>query len=187
MQKKFSQTDKIVISAIFLAMALIIGRFRIVVPYAGVPFLKITFSGPLYKFIAIIFGPVYGGIIPALADFIGATIDPIGNYIWMFTAVAFIKGFLIGLIWKCTEKFRNNDNKLWFYIALIISVSIPDFISSVLNTFIMKLYLLLPEKSFFIILISRLCKEFFMTIFNIIILAIIINVYEKIIVRGGSQ
>lgn len=185
MGKEFSVTKKIVLSGMFLAMALIIGRFRIVIPYAGIPFLKISLSGPIYKFIALLLGPVYGGIVPAIADFIGAMINPIGSYIWMFTVVAFIKGFLIGFMWDKTKIFRQNYNM--FYVSLVISILIPDFIASVLNTFVMKFYLLLPENIFIAVLISRLVKEFFMTIFNIIILVVMIKAYKKIIYSDGGK
>lgn len=181
MTKEFSATKKIVVGGIFLALAMIIGRFRIVIPYGGIPFLKISLSGPIYKFVAIILGPMYGGIIPAAADFIGALLNPIGSYIWAFTLVAFVKGFLIGFIWRHAKFLKQ------FYIRLTVSVLIPSIISSIINTFVMKIYLLLPENIFIVVLISRLTKEFLMAIFNIIILAIMIDAYKKIISLHGGK
>lgn len=170
----FSRTKKIIISAMFLALAIIIGRFRIVIP----GLFRIIFNGPFYKFIAIIFGPIYGTIISFLTETIGVILNPVGNYIWLFSIVTALRGFFIGYLWQitCKKKF-----------ALIISIAIPDFIASFLNTLIMKYYLLWPQKTFFIMLGIRLFKETILIAINIFILSVMLDTYKKIIDKGEKE
>lgn len=181
MEENISKTKKIIICGIFLAISLVVGRFRIVIP----GFCRITFNGPFYKFIALVFGPLHGAIVSFLTESIGVLMNPVGNYIWMFSVVACIKGFLIGLLWKICSMKKVNWSKFKFYCVLAFSVGIPDLLTSFLNTLIMRSYLLLPKKTFFVILVLRLCKESLLIVLNVIILAVMINIYEKIV--GGTK
>ena len=46
---------------------------------------------------AMLFGPIAGGIIAALGDFLGAILFPIGAYFPGFTLTAFLTGMVFGL------------------------------------------------------------------------------------------
>ncbi len=46
---------------------------------------------------AALFGPIAGGTIGALADFVSWFINPTGPFVPVFTAIEFINGFLFGL------------------------------------------------------------------------------------------
>ena len=103
-EQKISRTKKITLAGMFLAAGLVIGRFRFFLPCLGASVMKVSFSGPIYKFSAMLLGPLYGGIIGALSDFIGSITNPIGGYVWMFTVIAFIKEFFIGFLWQISKK-----------------------------------------------------------------------------------
>ncbi len=60
--------------------------------------LKIGFSFLPVALAGILFGPLAGGIVGALADFIGAILIPIGPYFPGFTATAFASGFVYGIL-----------------------------------------------------------------------------------------
>lgn len=161
-----SRTKKIILSALLLALAIVVNRFRIVIPFGGVPFLKLSLSGPLLKLVAIAIGPMYGGLVPALSDFIGAMTNPIGGYVWLFTVVAFVKGWFTGWLWKITN-------------SLFICVTVPCVLGSIANSLIMRYYLMMHQKVFMGILITRLTEEIFVVIFNIIMLKFILKIYER--------
>lgn len=59
--------------------------------------LKIGFGFVPVVIAAMLYGPVYGGITAALADFLGANLFPIGAYFPGFTFTAFLMGAVYGI------------------------------------------------------------------------------------------
>ena len=175
MQNNFSRLKKLIISAIFLALAIIIGQYKIII-YG---LFRIVFNGPFYKFIAIIFGPLYGFIIGFLSEVISVLINYSGNYIFLFSITAGLRNFLVGLIWTLLSKKNNNPQK--DFLKLIICVSVPDYFMSFINTLIYKAYFIWPLKTFFTKLALRLTKESVIIIINIFILKIMLEKYKKIV------
>lgn len=94
-----------VLTAVFTAMAVVLSTTAgMRLPLLGANGLKISFGGIFTFLPAIMFGPVYGGISSALCDVLGCIIKPDGAYVPWFTVVAFIGGFLKGLVWKLLTK-----------------------------------------------------------------------------------
>lgn len=175
MQNNFSRLKKLIISAIFLALAIIVGQCKIVIP----GLFRIVFNGPFYKFIAIIFGPLYGMIVSFLIEFIGILLNNQGGYKFLFLITAIIRGFLIALIWQLLNK-RFDDHKK-NRTKLIISIGVTDYLISFLNTLILKYSLIWPIETFWTNLFLRLIKDTIMIILNIFILNIMLGVYEEIV------
>lgn len=178
MKKKFSVTEKIIISGLFSGLAIIFATLRIVIP--GV--CKISFDGPFYKFISIIFGPFYGGISALFAEAIGAFLTPVGNYIPLFSITGGLRGFLVGFIYRLLDKFSWIQKK---FFKLGLSVFTSDFFISFLNSIIIKFYSGWSPKIFLIKMFIRFGKEFFLVIINVIVLKIMLSIYAKII-EGGN-
>jgi ECF transporter S component (folate family) len=65
--------------------------------------LKIGFAFLPVALAAILMGPVAGGIVGALGDFVGAILFPIGVYFPGFTLTAFLTGLAFGLF-LCKEQ-----------------------------------------------------------------------------------
>lgn len=108
-KKKRSSSSKIleasVLTAVFTAMAVVMSTMAGVrLPLLGADGLKISFGGIFTFLPAIMFGPIYGGIASALCDIIGCIIKPSGAYIPWFTIVAFLGGFIKGLVWQLLTK-----------------------------------------------------------------------------------
>ena len=59
--------------------------------------LKIGFSFVPVALAGMLFGPLAGGIVGALGDFLGAVLFPIGPYFPGFTLTAFLTGVVFGL------------------------------------------------------------------------------------------
>ncbi len=99
--KRSSLTFRLSLSAAFLALALICKLFfSIPISFLGAGGIRIGFAGIFTAFPAILFGPLYGGVVSALSDLLGALIKPEGAYIPWLTVTAFMGGFLKGLLFR---------------------------------------------------------------------------------------
>lgn len=177
MQKNFSVTKKIIISGLFCGLAIIFSSLRIIIP--GV--CKISFDGPFYKFISITLGPFYGGISAFFAETIGAFLNPVGNYIPLFSMTGGFRGFLVGFLYRFFSKFLWSRKKI---LKLIVSIFISDFFVSFLNSIIIKFYLGWSPKIFLINACIRFGKEFFLVIVNVVIVKIMLDAYNKTVRRN---
>lgn len=124
----------------FIAIEIILSRFLSINAWnmkIGLNFIPIVLC-------AMLFGPIYAGIVAALADFLGATLFPIGAYFPGFTLTALITGIIFGLF------LYKKQNAL----CIICSVSINQLLLSLLlNTFWISL---LYDAPFIELLISRI-------------------------------
>ena len=88
-----SNTRKLVILSFLTALTIILARFlsfQIQVLRISLEFLPIMVA-------AILFGPIAGGLVGAVADVIGATLFPAGTFFPGFTISAFATGVIYGL------------------------------------------------------------------------------------------
>jgi ECF transporter S component (folate family) len=105
MSKQAKNLRKIIVSAIFLAIALVIKTlFTIDIPMFGANGMRIGVSGIFSVMPSILFGPVYGAITGALSDLLGFLLKPTGGYIPLLTLTAALAGFLRGGIWFMLKK-----------------------------------------------------------------------------------
>lgn len=137
-----STTRKIVLASLLLALAMIV---KYVFTYnfyiGGVPFLRISFHGVFLRFIAIILGPLYGGIAGGLSDFIGYFSNAaLGPYIWGLTLTEILKYASIGYLWI---KIKNINFKL--YSVCYITVFSIIGIWGLVNLYLLKIA---PEFSY---------------------------------------
>lgn len=102
------RTEKMIITAMMLAFALVLKYFSISLPLMGSNGLRMGFAGIFTAFPAILFGPLYGGITSALTDLLGFFMKPSGDYNFLFTLMGFVGGFLKGLIWLLVRKAGKN-------------------------------------------------------------------------------
>ena len=86
-------TKSLVTIALLVAMEVVLSRFLSINAWN----IKIGFSFLPIVIGAMLYGPIAGGLIGALGDFLGATLFPIGAYFPGFTLTAFLTGFVFGL------------------------------------------------------------------------------------------
>jgi len=99
--KRSTLTFRLSLSAAFLALALICKLFfSIPISFLGVGGIRIGFAGIFTAFPAILFGPLYGGVVSALSDLLGVLIKPEGAYIPWLTVTAFLGGYLKGWLFR---------------------------------------------------------------------------------------
>lgn len=129
MKQKKNYIFILVFSALCLALSLTIKSLSIFVPI-GIPILKIGFNGPPLRVIAIIFGPLYGGIVSGLSDFLGFFLmDKSGNfYLYQLTVTAVLNSVCIGYLWRF---FRSKSGKVvkFSYLAAISALLIYGCVS----------------------------------------------------------
>lgn len=110
-----SKIKKIVLSAMLLAILLVLSRFLSI----KTQLLVISFSFVPIMLSGMLLGPKYSMIIAALGDLIGALLFPFGSYFPGFTLSQAIIGFIYGaFLYENNEK-KMSDKK--FIIMLIIS------------------------------------------------------------------
>ncbi len=110
-----SKTKKIILSAMLLAVSIVLSRFvsiKTQLLVISLNFIPIMLS-------SIWLGPKYSTLIAALSDLIGAILFPFGSYFPGFTISAAITGLIYGLfLYKKSEKEMKDSE---FIIRLIIS------------------------------------------------------------------
>ena len=85
--------QKLVILGVLIAMEIVLSRFVSISTWN----MKIGFAFIPVAAAAILLGPVEAAICGGLADFLGATLFPIGAYFPGFTATAALTGLVFGL------------------------------------------------------------------------------------------
>ncbi|MCL1924455.1 MAG: ECF transporter S component [Defluviitaleaceae bacterium] len=125
----YSRTQKMVISAIMLALGVItaVAMRPFNIPIGGANILNVSFAGFFHNVTAIFFGPFFGGAARGLADIIAFMISPRPPFLIAITLTAVLRGALIGYMW---QKIRNV-NPLKFAIFYSVSFSILMIIGTV--------------------------------------------------------
>lgn len=90
------KTKNLVILSLLIALEIVLSRFLSINTWN----IKIGFSFVPVVIAAMLFGPVYAGIVAAFGDFLGAILFPIGAYFPGFTLSAFCVGAVFGLLLK---------------------------------------------------------------------------------------
>lgn len=90
--KKFD-TRTIVTLGVLTAIEVVLSRFCSISAWN----IKIGFNFVPICMAAVLFGPLGGGIVGALGDFVGAVLFPIGPYFPGLTLTAFLTGITFGL------------------------------------------------------------------------------------------
>ena len=91
--KKGMSVQKLVILGVLVAMEVVLSRFVSISTWN----MKIGFAFIPVAAAAILLGPVEAAVCGGLADFLGATLFPIGTYFPGFTATAALTGLVFGL------------------------------------------------------------------------------------------
>lgn len=89
----------IVYLGVLTALEIVLSRFLSINAWN----LKIGFSFVPVALAGMLFGPLGGGVVGALGDFLGAVLFPIGPYFPGFTLTAFLTGAVFGLFLRKTR------------------------------------------------------------------------------------
>lgn len=145
--KEISVVRKVVYLAMFIAITDVLSRFLSI----QLPFLKFTFSFIPIALAAMLFGPVYGGLVAGIEDLIGAMLFPKGAFFPGFTLSAALVGIIYGIV-----LYKKPKTTTRFVVAnTIIAVGI----NIVLNTLWL---VIMYDKGFIALASTRIIKALIM-------------------------
>ena len=137
----------IIILGLFISISVVLTRYASLrVPFFGVEGVRFGFGKLPIILSGIIFGPILGFVVGALADIIGYAISPIGAYMPHFTLTSALNGLIPGII--VHYLFRNKlikrsiINKLIFFGILISQLLIELF----MIPYFLNIYFKIPWK-----------------------------------------
>lgn len=158
-EKQVSTTHKLVLIAMMVAANVVLSRFLSISLWN----LKIGFAFVPVALTAMLLGPISGGIVGALADFLGATLFPIGPYFPGFSFTGFLVGACYGIFLH-----KKQDMK-----GIILAVLLSECIGSILlNTLWISLLYGAP---FIGLLPARVMQAVGMGIVEIIVIRLLAN------------
>lgn len=96
-------TKTLTILGLLVAVDIVLSRFLSISAWN----IKIGFSFVPIALAAILYGPLAGGLVAAVGDFLGAVLFPIGPYFPGFTFTAFLTGMVFGLFLHKKQNLRN--------------------------------------------------------------------------------
>lgn len=164
-----NKTKKIILTALFLATNIIIGRILSI----RTPLITIGFSFVPLMLSAIILGPKYSTFISVMGDVLGALLFPVGSYFFGFTITAFFKGILYGLFLH--QKTFNLSKK--FILRLIICTTATNLLlNGLLNTFWI---MIISENASNIIVPIRMLKQLIMVPIEVICIISLCKIFEE--------
>ena len=143
MERKRTNTEKLVITAILIALEVILTRFVGI----STPMLRISFGFLPMVIVAMYYGPIWGGGTYALADVLGSLIFPTGAYFPGFTLTCVITGAVYGLL---LHKKVTVGTSLAAVIAVVLGINL------LVNTFWLTIIL---GKGYMAMLPARFVKE----------------------------
>lgn len=119
MNKNSIYLRRIVVTGLFLALALVIRQFSYMIYIGGAPGIRISFAGIFIKFPALLFGPLLGGMSGGLLDILGFLLKPEGAYIPWLTVTAVIGGIITGFLWNFIKNVEAPKFQRAFIICFI--------------------------------------------------------------------
>ena len=149
--------------AMLIAIEVILSRFLSINAWN----IKIGFGFVPVLIAAILYGPLAGGLVGALSDFIGAVLFPIGTYFPGFTLTSFLTGFVFGLFL----------NKKQGWLQGLAAVGINQFILGLfLNTFWISV---LYGSPYVPLLATRVFQSILLSVVQLICIQLIVPILNR--------
>ena len=166
-----SRNKKIIITALLLAMLIILSRFLSI----KTPIMKISFAFIPTMLCAIWLGPKWTVLLNVLGDVIGATLFPTGPYFIGYTISTAIAGFIYGTLLYKDKPDRFNERA--FFIRLVIAVVLVAIIVNMgLNTLWTSIT---SGKAFQVLFVTRIVKQLIMIPIHILVMLFIERILRK--------
>ena len=166
-----SKSKKIIITAILLAMLIVLSRFLSI----KTPILKISFGFVPTMLCAIWLGAKWTVLLNVLGDVIGATLFPTVPYFIGYTISTAIAGLIYGLLLYKKEEDAFTEKQ--FIIRVIISVVLVAIIVNMgLNTLWTSIT---SGKAFMVLFVTRIVKQLVMIPIHIVIILFIEKMLRK--------
>ncbi|MEE5992308.1 MAG: folate family ECF transporter S component [Oscillospiraceae bacterium] len=187
--EEFQNVRSLTITAIFIAISMVIEKFTI-----NLPFTKVNFAFLAIAVIGMLTGPVMGFVAGMICDIVGFLVNPTGAFMPIFTLIAGLQGLIYGIL-----LYRKQEHFCIGKIPENVSLSIRAIIARILDVVIINLFLntyftvklgFIPNKTFTMVLEGKLVKnllEFVVDIpLLIFLLPAVIIIYKRTITNRRS-
>lgn len=165
-----NKTKKILLSALFLASTIVLGRILSI----RTPIITIGFSFVPIMLTAIILGPKYSIFVSVMSDVIGAILFPSGSYFFGFTITAFFTGLIYGLLLYNKDGFVLNKK---FMMRLIVSTIL---VTGLLNGGLNTIWIIMMTKGASKIVVPvRIVKQLVMAPIKVVTILGICKIFEE--------
>ncbi|MBE6024266.1 MAG: folate family ECF transporter S component [Cellulosilyticum sp.] len=127
------QSFSIVLTALFVAVSIVLAQFRIYIPLFGFPSVRFSLSEVPIVLTGVLLGGIYGAMAGFASDIISFILVPAGAYHFGFTLNLILVGFIPGVIMKFIKEDKikvsfDKLNKILGGIALIGALIYINFI-----------------------------------------------------------
>lgn len=124
----------------------------------------------------VLFGPFLGGIVGIAADLLGMVVSPIGPYMWQFTFVSMLYGFIPGLF--CIPfSFSSYKTQLYYRMRLYLGVFLGQFIPQLIFLPYFQFILFkIPYKASFLPRLITVPVQF---LISLLLMSVLLNVLEE--------
>ncbi|MGO5067025.1 ECF transporter S component [Clostridium sporogenes] len=194
--KKEIQVKTMVLCGLFIAAAIILRFFSIMVPIAGAGAMRISFAGIFIKMPALLFGGAIGGIVSGVVDILAYIIKPMGAYIPLLTLTSILSGILTGIIWTKVKNIHIDKIEkcypIFFMILGLLAGAIHLMVMLSDKAFSFKIMNILGKKYIYVLSAIEIITIFALIVFIINIrlknnktIKHIYEVYMKMILAIG--
>ena len=155
-----------VMAAMLLAIAVVLGFFTLQLT----EFIKIGFAYIANEFAGMMFGPVVGSLIGALADILKYMVNPTGPFFPGFTISGFFGGLIYGVV--------LYKKPLSIKRVIVANSFVTIFVNLLLNTYWLTL---LYGNAYMALLPARIAKQLIMLPIEVILFYAV----AKVLVKSG--
>lgn len=170
------RTRTVVYGGLFTALSVILARFAIAFPVAGIRGLVISPGAIPVILSGLLYGPLTGALVGGIGDIVGFVLHPTGPYFPGFTISNALSGALPVLIRRKLKK----HTKLNKFMTLAISIGISRVVVTGLNTLWLHM---LFDRGFLVLLPTRITS----LIVTIPAFTLVIYIIEKTLARAGYR
>lgn len=157
-----NRNKKIILTAFFLAMLIILSRFLSI----KTPIVKISFGFVPTMLCAIWLGPKWTVLLNVLGDIIGATLFPTGPYFIGYTISTAIAGFIYG-VFLYKKEIDSYSDKIFLIRLIFSTVLVAVIVNMGLNTLWTSIT---SGKAFMVLFATRIVKQLIMIPIHVIII-----------------
>lgn len=158
-----------VVCGLFIAAAIILRIFSIMVPIGGAGAMRVSFAGIFIKMPAVLFGATMGGIVSAVVDVMAHIIRPMGPYIPFLTLTSILNGVLTGVIWFKIKNTHIDKIEKYYPITFIVlgAVAVATHVMVLFSdkAFSFKVMSVLGKKYMFVLTGTEIIALFALIIF----------------------
>ncbi|MCD7960245.1 MAG: folate family ECF transporter S component [Ruminococcus sp.] len=187
--KEFTKVRSLVVTAMFVAISMIIELFSI-----NIVFAKLNFAYLAIAVIGMLFGPCMGVVAGFACDIVGYLVHPDGGFLPAYVLVAGLQGLIYGvcLYYKMdghSIMFVNNTTQKQHDITLYLRAIVARLLDVILinlliNTRLNMHYGFIPEEAYSTAIVVRIVKNIIELVIDFpmlfVLLPVALTAYQRV-------